>query len=327
MAVTVLVTGAGAMPGIAIINALKGQSEVPVRVVAADMNPLSAGLYLSDRFHLVPAVEDPAFLDAVLEICRREKVEIIFPVIDDELPLFAEHRHEFAAQGIRVISNDAALVRLARDKYETYLACCRQGIPVPATWLAAAVSAADIPGFPVVVKPRRGRGTLNVFVARDERELAFFVRYVPDSIVQEFVPGQEYTIDVLTDFAGQVISVVPKARLETKAGMQVKGRVVKDARLIDYAIGVHRAFNLAPRANVQCIAREGTTALIEINPKFPASLPFTVAAGVNAPLLLVRMARGERVAPMIGEFQDGLTMLRYWRELFLPAEAVGRPPA
>src|SRR3989304_1770113 len=245
MAVTVLVTGAGAMPGIAIINALKGQSEVPVRVVAADMNPLSAGLYLSDRFHLVPAVEDPAFLDAVLEICRREKVEIIFPVIDDELPLFAEHRHEFAAQGIRVISNDAALVRLARDKYETYLACRRQGIPVPATWLAAAVSAADIPGFPVVGKAGRGRG-----------------------------------------------------------------RGVKDAPLTDYAIGVHRAFNLAPRANVQCIVREGTTALIEINPKFPASLPFTVAAGVTPRLVLVRMARGERVAARTGGVRAGRAMLR-----------------
>jgi len=322
VAVSVLVTGAGAMPGIGIINALKEQCEIPVRVIAADMNPLSAGLYLADGAHVVPPVGNPEFLRAIGDICAREGVTVIFPVIDDELPLFADAQADFAARGVRVIGNAPGLVRLARDKYETFLACRRRGIAVPQTWLGEDFGVGDLYQFPLVVKPRRGRGTQNVHVARNAQELEFFVRFVPEAIVQEFVSGQEYTVDVLTDFSGEVVSIVPKARLEIKAGMQVKGRVVRDARLMDFAVRVHRAFDLTPRANVQCIMMDDVPRLIEINPKFPASLSFTIAAGVNAPLLLVRMAQGEHVAPMLGEFREGLVMLRYWREVFIPAERI-----
>jgi len=145
---------------------------------------------------------------------------------------------------------------------------------------------------------------------------------VPSAVVQEFISGQEYTIDVLTDFDGRLLSLVPKARLEAKAGMQVKGRTVKDERLLDFARGILALLPLTPRGNIQCIDSGEEIALIEVNPKFPASLPFTVAAGVNAPLLLVKMHLGEKVEPMLGNFTAGLVMLRYWQEIFVPADRV-----
>ncbi len=315
--VTALVTCAGSMPGIGVINALKKQNEIPVRVVAVDMNPLSAGFYLSDRHAQVPCAADPSFIAEVLRICRDEGATIVFPVIDEELQVFADHQKEFAGYGIRVVSNKPEVVRTTRDKYRTFQFCQQNGIRVPRTFLSEELVTAKLPAFPLIVKPRDGRGTSGVFKIRNRKELDFFVSYVPNAIVQEFIEGQEFTIDVLTDFDGQILSVVPKARLETKAGMQVKGRTVKDERLMDYGAEIVARFGLAPHCNIQCILNRSDLYLIEVNPKFSASLPFTVTAGVNAPLLLVKMHLGKKVKPILGRFRDGLLMLRYWQEVYV----------
>jgi carbamoyl-phosphate synthase large subunit len=327
MRVTALVTCAGSMPAIAIINALKRQDEIPVRVVAVDMNPLSAGFHLSDASSVVPATSEEEYLPRVLEVCRREGVDIVFPVIDEEQLGFAEHRSTFGEHGIRIIVNDPAAIRIARDKYMTHQWCRKHDVLAPAAFLPGQVPESWLGHFPLIVKPRSGQATRGVFKVGNRRELDFFVGYVPNAMVQEFIDGQEYTVDVLTNLRGEVISVVPKARIETKAGMQVKGRTVRDPRLMDYGKVLSETLGLAPRCNIQCIVANQRTYLIEINPKFPASLPFTVAAGVNSPLLLVKMHLGDEVPPMIGRFRDGLMMLRYWQEIFVEPHPAPAAPA
>jgi carbamoyl-phosphate synthase large subunit len=307
------------MPAIAVINALRQQDEVPIRTVAVDANPLSAGFYLSDKHYVVPPVGDATYISHILEICQQEGAGVVFPVIDEEQIGFAESRGRFEEKGVRAIVNDPAAIRIARDKYLTHQWCEENGILTPASYLPDKLPGPRHVSFPLIVKPRTGQGTRGVFKACSQRELDFFVEYVPDPFVQEFIDGLEYTIDILTDFQGEIISVLPKARIETKAGMQVKGKTANDPRLIQYGISLTRKLGLAPRCNIQCIVVDHRIYLIEINPKFPASLPFTVAAGVNSPLLLVKMHLGERVPPMIGHFRDGLLMLRYWQEIFVEA--------
>jgi carbamoyl-phosphate synthase large subunit len=317
----VLVTCAGSMPGVAVINALKRQDELPLRVIAADASPLSAGFHLADDAALVPHSSDERFIPTVLDVCRREGVQLVYPIIDEELPVFARHRDQFTAAGIRVLVNKREVVETARDKYQTYQFCRREGILVPETFLSGALPA-ELP-FPLIIKPRDARGSVGVQKVRDRRELEFFLGRVANPLVQQYLEGVEYTIDVLTDFDGRVLSLVPKVRLETKAGMQTKGRTVKDPRLLDYGRATALRFGLTPLGNIQCMDSGGTLWLIEVNPKFPASLPFTVAAGVNSPLLLAKMHLGRAVEPMIGQFRDGLVMLRYWQEVFVEAP----PPA
>lgn len=320
MSVTALITCAGSMPGVAVINALKGQQEIPIRIVGVDMSPLSAGFHLSDAHYLVPSASDASFIPKLLKICQQEKVNVLFPIIDEELLVLAQAREQFRSVGITVMTNDDSVVRIARDKYLTYQFCQEHGILAPITLLPSELGNGRLPKFPLIVKPRDGRGTVGVFQARNQKELDFFVGYVPNAIVQQCIEGPEYTIDVLTSFDGEILSLVPKERLQTKGGMQVKGRTIKDPKLLSYAETITKKFGLAPRANIQCIRTGEQIFLIEINPKFPASLPFTVAAGVNAPLLLIKMTLGQPVAPMVGEFENGLVMLRYWQEVYARSE-------
>jgi carbamoyl-phosphate synthase large subunit len=211
VATNVLVTCAGSMPGVAVINALKRQNEVPIRVIAVDRNPLSAGFYLSDAHYTLPSNGDSGDTSTVLKICKQENVQIVFPIIDEELLPFAEAKSEFEGHGIRVISNEPETVRIARDKLQTYRFFCRHRIRVPTTCLPEELSSAKLSGFPLVLKPRDGRGSVGFVKVNNERELSCLVNLVPNAIVQEFISGQEYTIDVLTDYDGRLISLVPKA--------------------------------------------------------------------------------------------------------------------
>jgi carbamoyl-phosphate synthase large subunit len=314
---TVLVTCAGSMPAVAVIRALKGQDDLPLRVIGTDMGQRAVGFQLADRGAVVPAADHPDYLVRMLDVCARERVEVVFPTIDEEIPFWAAHREHFQAAGIRVVCNAPDVVSLCRDKYATYQFCRENGLPVPPTYLSAAGPPSPV-RWPVVIKPRRGRGSIGVFLARNAEELGFFSNYVPDAMIQEWVEGTEYTIDVVTDFDRRILHLVPKRRLEVKAGMQVKGITCNDPQLIAFGEQVASAFGLGPLGNIQCIrTAEGAIRLIEVNPKFATSLPLTVAAGVNIPLLLLKMHLGERPERQVGCFTDGLTMLRHWQEVFV----------
>lgn len=319
--VTVLVTSAGSAPAVAVIAALREQQEIPVRVVAADMDPLSVGFHLSDAGVVVPAASDAGFVEALLRVCREQGATVLFPIIDEELQVIADATSRFADRGISVIGNAPDVVRTAKDKWLTYQWCRQHEVLAPRTWLGSELP--SVHPLPLILKPRSGRGSVGVRVVRSHEELQAELERRPELLVQEFVEGPEFTVDIVADREGQVISAVPRERLVTKAGMCVKGRTVKEPRLLDLAVHVAEEFGLASRGNVQFCrsVRDGDDYLIEINPKFGAGLPLTTAAGVNMPLLLLKMLRGETLVPRVGEFRDNLVMLRHWAEVFVAEDS------
>jgi carbamoyl-phosphate synthase large subunit len=317
--ITVLVTSAGSAPAVAVIQALLQQQERPVRVVAGDMEPLSVGFHLAHAHALIPRASDPAFFDRLLEVCRRNSVTVVFPIIDEELQFFADRSSDFGPHGIHVVTNSPAAVRVAKDKWLTAHWCGQHGVRTPRTWLPDRREAA--PQFPLVVKPRAGRGSAGVHLVSTEHELEYQLERGDHLLIQEYIDGPEFTVDILTDRGGKVLSAVPRERLMTKAGMCVKGRTINRTQLLELSVQIAEAFPLAPRGNIQFkqSRRDGEYYLIEVNPKFGAGLPLTTAAGVNMPLLILKMLRGETVAPMLGQFRSDLVMLRHWAEIFAPA--------
>jgi carbamoyl-phosphate synthase large subunit len=137
--------------------------------------------------------------------------------------------------------------------------------------------------------------------------------------VQEYLDGPEFTIDVLCDFHGTPLSIVPRERVVIRAGVIDRGRTVRSERLIDLAAAVCRAMPFVGPINIQCRMRGEEPAVIEINPRFSGGIPLTIAAGADFPRMLLKLAQGLEVAPAIGAFQDGLWMTNYDSALFLDA--------
>lgn len=291
------------------------------KVIVTDVNPLSPTVYIADRSYQVPISTDPSYVDALIAICRAEHIGLLVPTIDDELTCLAEAEARLRAEGVRVAVSPAASTRACNDKYETARLLETRGVVAARTWLPQAVPTPA--PFPLFIKPRTGRGGVGAFAVRSQRELDFFLDYVADPVLQPFLDGPEFTIDVLADFDGGVLSVVPRERRVIRAGVVDRGRTVRDANLMALGMQCASAIRAVGAINIQCRVVDGVATVFEINPRFSGGIPLTIAAGADFPRMLVELARGRRVTPQIGRFQEGLWMSSYETSVFMPEQAIG----
>ena len=290
------------------------------RVIVSDINPLSPAVHVADRAYLVPLSSAPGYLDEIRSICELESIDLVIPTIDDELELFAQARLGFARQGIRVAVSAPATAALCNDKLATCEHLRAHGVAAAATYLPGTLPQ-DLP-LPLFIKPRVGRGGIGAYRAQSTRDLAFFVEYVAQPVVQEYLDGPEFTIDVLCDFDGCVLSVVPRERVVIRAGVIDRGRTSNDPALFDLALACARAIPFAGAINIQCRVVNGRPIVFEINPRFSGGIPLTIAAGADFPRMLLDLAVGRPVAPAIGAFTPDFWMTSYEASLFLDQDRV-----
>ncbi len=312
----VLVTGAGGPAAIAAMKSLR--AEESVRLIAADMDPWAAGLYLTPERTLVPAGAAPEFTAVLLDRCRALAVDVVLPTVDDELQPLARARDEFTAAGVALLLAPAAALDVILDKL-TLAEHCAGIVPVPRTELFGPSLDPARWTYPVVVKPRRGSGSRGVIIVDSAAELAALDRS-PALIVQEFLPGEEYSVDVLADAAGHVIASVPRLRARVDSGVSVGGRTVHDPEIEWFGRAVAQATGVTYVANVQCRRdAAGTPALLEVNPRMPGTLGLTIASGVDMPRIALAALLG-RPVPASLDFCER-AVVRFLDEHFLdPAE-------
>lgn len=286
-------------------------------VVTTDMNILSPGLYFSDRHYIVPLTTDPQYIPILKSIAFKERIHLLIPTIDDELPLMGRHAESFLAMGVRVVVSSEQTGIICNDKKLTAQFLAGRGLPFVQTWSPADLDFKSLT-YPLFLKPRSGRGSVGAYPVANERELRFFLDYVRDPVVQEYLPGREFTIDLLTDFNGRVISIVPRERLVIRSGVSDQGRTWKNPVMIELAAKTARALEIRGPANIQVKWNNEQATIFEVNPRFSGGIPLTIAAGADFPNWLIQMRCGIRVRPGIGKFTDGLIMACFESAVFLP---------
>jgi carbamoyl-phosphate synthase large subunit len=316
----VLVTGAGGPAGVAVIRSLLARDDVDV--YAADMDGWASGLYLvpADRRRIVPAGRSDGFVDALIAMSRDDGIDVLFSTVDVELPGLAARRSDLEAIGTRLAAPSRETLVTCLDKYllsqrvagsaripETRL-LNREG--VGADWV-----------FPVIIKPRSGAGSRGVRLIPDRGTLEA-LGTDESIIIQENLPGEEFSVDVLADLDGNVIAAVPRSRERVDSGVSIAGRTVRRSELSDTAGAVARAIGLTGVANVQLrYSTEGVPALLEVNPRFPGAMPLTIASGVDMPSLLLDLVLG-RPVPSAVDFEE-LANVRFLEDVFLsPADVL-----
>ena len=314
-----LVTGSGGPAGIAVMKAIAGD----FNVYAADIDPFAAGLYLvpEGRRMILPRGDDPGFVDALLAYCRREEIDVLIPTVDSELLPVAMHRDTFSAEETELVLASEQTLRLCLDKWTLHQHCAGY-VPLPQTVLAdEAFEPADIP-LPAVVKPRVGSGSRGVRLVETRAELEELPRD-GTLIVQEHLPGIEHSLDTLATPGGEVIAVVPRARLKVDSGIAVTSRTVRNLGLQTIGRAVAERIGLTSVANIQVKeTAEGDPVLIEVNPRFPGTMSLTVEAGVNMPRLCANAAIGTPL-PTETRFRE-IGMVRHFEETFFPLGEIER---
>jgi carbamoyl-phosphate synthase large subunit len=213
---------------------------------------------------------------------------------------------------------DPDIARATFDKYEAHLLLARLGLPSPPTVLPGE----RVDFYPVMVKPRRGSGARSIHRADDARAAEFFVEYVPEpTMVQKFMIGPELSIDCLSDLDGRCLNAIPRTMLESRGGESIKGSVIADEELIDLGRRVVEALGVRGPCTVQVFRdKDIGLGITDVNTRFGGAFPapmYAARPGRTYPELIVRIARGERVDPHVGDFNAGVTFTRYYWQLEL----------
>ncbi len=304
---------------------MRTQDELDVTIITVDAADQVAGRYFSDHFYRVPRANDPEFVPALLSLCQMHQVRLLVPVVDYEFAALSLAKPRFAEQGCLVGISPPEVIATANDKLATYRFWRRHGFGAAQTWsVDEARRQAHVLTYPVFLKPAvDGRSSIDCYKVGNAADLRMYLDQVPNALVQEFVDAPEYTADVLADLSSEVKGVVVRERIETKGGVSYKGITVQDDEIVAEVIRMVRLLGIVGATNIQAFRRGDQLLFNEINPRFSGALALTVAAGLNSPLMLLKLALGLPVPDMIGRTRIGMTMLRYWDEVFV--DPTGRP--
>ncbi len=305
--ITIIRTAVGSPPAMGLIKKLK---ERGLRVVGVDCDPLSSGFYLCDKHYIVPKGNSPNFLKELLKICNIEKPKAIISGPEEELLNFSKNKKIFEKKGVLVLAPDYQAVKICSDKMATYEFFKKENIPTPEIF-----SKNNKIKFPVIVKPRSGRGSNDVFRVKNKYELKFYFKKVKDSIIQKFIDGTEYTVDIFAGLDGNPLSIIPRIRIQTESGVSIKGKTVYDKEIIDFCKKISQKLKLIGPSCIQCIKSNKGLKFTEINPRFGGGSILSIKADPTIILNLIRTIKREKPIKSRG-FIEGLTMLRYYSEVY-----------
>lgn len=315
-----LVLGVGGNVSQGILKALAGGT-LPLRVLAGCIDPLSLGLYVADRSFLTPRADDPTFVPWLEGVCADEGVDAVLsgsePVLE-ALSVHAARLHE-ATGAVCLVSEPHVLAVGDKLKGARWLA--EHGLRAPRTADAADPCAvAEIVahcGFPVVAKPRAGKGAQRVANVASEEELALVVGN-PELVVQEHLEGEEFTVGCLCDSAGELKGTVAMRR-ELREGTTFRAEVADFPRVSAYAEKIAGALKPRGPLNVQLRVVAGEPVAFECNLRFSGTTPLRSRLGFDEVGACLRhFVLGEPMPRC--EAKPG-TVLRYWNELYVPAAA------
>lgn len=305
----VLIPGASAPAGINAIKSLK-MANFKGKIIATDSSPLSAGFFMADNSEEIPEAEDSSFIDRLFEIIKQYKVEVLLPTSGFDIYPYSENRKKLAEMGVQAVVSDRHDLEICRDKMSTFetLSNCFE---LPFTTMQPD----RIRGFPIIGKPRFGKGSRNVIKIEDELDLKYVTSKFDEMIFQEYLPGNEFTIDVLSDMNKEPIMAVPRLRIQTKAGVSTKGRIVKDPNTERECMNIAKHVGIRGPCCIQMKeSAEGILKMIEINPRFGGGTIFTTLAGANFPAMIIDMLNGKDIVkPTVSE----ITLIRYFEEIVL----------
>ncbi len=293
-------------------------------IVALDTDPLAPALRRADRPHIVPRISAPEYIPTLVEICRRERISVIFPLIDPDVPVLAEHRDLLEATGARLAVVPLKAAAIANDKWLTSQFFQSLGITTPKSWLPPDLDLDHI-HYPLFIKPRRGSAAKSTYRVSNPRELQFFLDYVPDPVVQEWMPGPEITNDVICDLDGDILAVISRRRIEVRWGEVAKGVTIHDQSITDACVRAAKALPAVGPITVQCMIKENAPYFTEINARLGGGVPLGIAAGVDSPRYLLAKAAGIATdIPPLGAYQTGLYLTRFDSSYFLTEGDLGQ---
>ena len=286
------------------------------KVIATDCSNLAPAVYEADRFYPVPRITAPGYLELVLDICKKEKIDGVFSLIDPELSLLAKEREKFLAVGTTPVISPYELVETCFDKYRMFQLLTEMNIPTGKCYVDKdsfyeALHKGEI-SYPVFVKPVRGSASININKVSSDKEIEVLFDLYDNLMIQEFMNGQEYGADVYIDMiSGKCTSIFVKKKVKMRAGETDKSVSVKDEALFELIQKFVEKCGFCGMIDIDLFLIDGTWYLSEVNPRFGGGYPHAYESGVDMMQQVLNNLSGKENPVRIGDYASGICMMKY----------------
>ncbi len=300
-----------------LVRYFKDKANGFTRVVGTDCSIYAPALYETDAHYIVPRMTDPAYLDTILAICRKESISAVLPLQEDELYLIASHRQLFIQAGITPIVSVAQSIELCRDKYAFYQYLRKNDLPSLTTCSDFAAFQKELAAgnikMPVFLKPSRGCGSIGIQKVEQTALLEALCRYQEEPyVIQSFAQGEEFGADIYVDLlTNKPVSIFIKKKLRMRAGETEKAISYKDEALYTLIEKTLAPLTLAGPIDMDLFLVGGQYYISEINPRFGGGYPHAYNCGVNFPKMIAANLAGQKNEQQIGSYAQDVCMLKY----------------
>ncbi|MDQ0482508.1 ATP-grasp domain-containing protein [Guptibacillus hwajinpoensis] len=279
-------------------------------IVAGDCSETAPALYLADKSCKLPKINEPNYLEAIINCCLKEKISLIVPTIDTDLLLLAKNKKMIEEKsGANLLISEEHVIKICRDKIKTQLFLEKHDFQIPRMYSSEEINTKAFE-FPLFIKPKSGSSSVNTFKVTNLDELQNALSIVKDPLIQDYMEGYEFTIDVFLDFDSTVISVVPRLRMATRSGEISKGKIIKDREVINEVINLMAVLKPIGHITVQVMKTAKGIEFIEINPRFGGGAPMSIQSGADSTENLYRLLLGQQLT-YHENYRDNLTFIRF----------------
>ena len=285
-------------------------------VVATDCSKLAPAIYDADKYYIVPRIDDKDYLNCILDICIKEKINGLISLIDPELSLISENIVKFKEIGVTPIISEHKNVEMCFNKYKMYQFLVENGIRTAKTYIDKNEFYKDLEKenmkFPVFVKPIEGSASININKVYDKDELELLWKKENNLLIQQFMDGEEFGADVYIDMISNEISAIfTKKKIKMRAGETDKSVSIKDEKLFSIIKDFVKKAEFKGIIDIDIFKVNGEYYISEVNPRFGGGYPHAYESKVNIPKMIINNLEGKINNEQIGDYEKDIYMMKY----------------
>lgn len=286
------------------------------KVIVTDCSPLAPTLYIADKYYIVPRIDEPNYLETIIDICKKEEVKGIFSLIDPELSLIAKNKELFIQMGVIPFVSDFDVVETCFDKYKMFKKCKELNIPTVKSYVDINEFKSDysnsVIDFPVFVKPYNGSCSVNIQKINNLEDLEFNMDKYDNLMIQEYMDGTEYGVDVYVDvISKEIISIFIKKKILMRAGETDKSVSIKNDKLFSLITDFVSKLGFLGQIDIDVFEKNGGFYISEVNPRFGGGYPHAYECGCNFPKYMINNMSGIANESCIGKYDKDVYMMKY----------------
>ena len=301
----ILITYVGGHAGYSVIKSLRMPTfsgEDSSFILGVDIDPNTPSFYWIDKGIVCPKSKTPEYESLIKQLLEEYQIDIVLPAGEEDLSFLSSLKLQYP--DITFYMSDTDVIDICQNKWDFYLKC-KDEFNLPKTSLS-------IPDLPYFEKPIYGRGSINTRLVEHEQDKN---KIDADLIYQEVLPGEEWTVDVLSNLDCEVLNITPRKRLLVKSGISVQGKIELNEELIDISARLVNFLNIKGPCCIQFKKdQNGKFKIVEVNTRFGGGIIFTTLANINQPKMIIKdVLKEENLQAKAKE----VTVARYYQEMII----------